>query len=143
MVSSDDREALEAALRRELGSGPAAALLALLPPVNWGDVARQSELVPMRADVAELKVDVRVLKADVAELKVDVAELKADVRVLKADVARLEVDVAEIRADVRVLKDDMADVKVQLAKQIPTLILANIASMLGVAGLVLAAAKFV
>ncbi|MGH9223090.1 MAG: hypothetical protein ACRD2W_04745 [Acidimicrobiales bacterium] len=142
-MSNDDREALEAALRRELGSGPAATLLALLPPVNWGDVARQSELVPMRADIAELTADVAVLKADVGVLKADVGVLKIDVAVLKADVSGLKDDVSEIRTDVAGLKRDMVEVKVQLAKQVPTLITANVASMIGVAGLVLAAAKFV
>ena len=134
MVSDDDRRELEAALRRELGSGPAITLLALLPPVNWTDVARQSELVPMRADIAELKSDVSVLKSDVSVLK-------ADVRVMKADIARLQTDMAEVRVDVAGLKSDMGEVKVQLAKQIPTVVSANIASMIGVAGLVLAAGK--
>ena len=71
-------------------------MMELLPPVGWADVARQSDLVTIRGEMAELR-----------------AELKGEITLLRG----------EIRA------------------QLPKLIAANIASMIGVAGLVLAAAK--
>ncbi len=71
-------------------------MMELLPPVGWADVARQSDLVAIRGEMAELR----------AELKGEIAELRGEIRA-----------------------------------QLPKLIAANIASMIGVAGLVLAAAK--
>jgi hypothetical protein len=58
----------------------------LLPPVGWADVARQSDLVAIRGEIAELR-----------------GEIKA---------------------------------------QLPRLYIANVAAMVGISGLVLAAAKF-
>jgi hypothetical protein len=72
-------------------------MMELLPPVGWADVARQSDLVAIRGEMAELR----------AELKGEIAELRGEIRA-----------------------------------QLPKLITANIASMIGLSGLVLAAAKF-
>ena len=96
MVSDQDRRNLYEALERQLGGGPAATMMELLPPVGWADVARQSDLVAIRGEMAELR----------AELKGEIAELRGEIRA-----------------------------------QLPRLITANIASMIGVSGLVLAAAK--
>jgi hypothetical protein len=70
----------------------ARVVMELLPPVDWSDVARQSDLVAIRGEMAELR----------GELKGEVAELHA---------------------------------------QVPTFVLMNVPVVLGVAGLVLAAAK--
>ena len=96
MVSDQDRRDLYQALERQLGGGPAATMMELLPPVGWANVARQSDLVAIRGEMAELRAD---LKGEIAELR------------------------GEIRA------------------QLPKLVAANIASMIGISGLVLAAAK--
>lgn len=98
MVSDHDRRELYEVLERRLGEGPATTMMELLPPVGWADVARQSDLVAMRGEMAELR----------AELKGEIGELRGE---LKA--------------------------------QLPKLYAANIASMIGVAGLVLAAAKLI
>lgn len=103
MVSDHDRRDLYDALERRLGEGPAATLMDLLPPVGWGDVARQSDLVAVRGEMAELRGEMAELRA---ELKGEIAELRGDIKA-----------------------------------QLPRLYAANIASMIGVAGLVLAAAK--
>ena len=103
MVSDQDRRELYMALEQQLGGGPAATMMELLPPVGWADVARQSDLVAVRGEMAELRGEM--------------AELRADLRG----------EIAELRGEVRA--------------QLPRLIAANIASMIGVAGLVLAAAK--
>lgn len=97
MVSDHDRRNLYEALERQLGGGPAATMMELLPPVGWADVARQSDLAAIRGEMAELR----------AELKGEIAELRGEIRA-----------------------------------QLPKLITANIASMIGISGLVLAAAKF-
>jgi hypothetical protein len=86
----------------------------LLPPVGWSDVARQSDLVAIRGEMAELR----------AELKGEMGRLRAE---LKGGIAEVRSEVAELRARVDGL--------------LPRLIGANVGSMIGVAGLVLTAAK--
>lgn len=58
---------------------------------------------------------------------------KADVGALRAE---LKAEMAELRAE---LKGEIADLRVEYRSQLPKLIAANIASMIGIAGLVLAA----
>lgn len=48
----------------------------LLPPVGWADVARQSDLVAIRGEMAELRAG---LKGEMAELRGEIAELRADI----------------------------------------------------------------
>jgi hypothetical protein len=55
-----------------------------------------------------------------------------------ADVARTSEMVAQGTA----LRGEMAELRGEMRAQVPKLIAANVASMVGVAGLVLAAAKF-
>jgi len=93
MVSDQDRRELYEALERRLGGGPAATMMELLPPVGWADVARQSDLVAIRGEIAQTR-------GEIAELR---GEIKA---------------------------------------QLPRLYIANVAAMVGISGLVLAAAKF-
>ena len=100
MVSDQDRRELYQALEQQLGGGPAATMMELLPPLGWGDVARQSDLVALRGE----------LKGEMAQLR---AELKGEI--------------AELRGEMKTI--------------LPKLVAANIGSMIGVAGLVLAAAK--
>ena len=97
MVSDHDRRDLYEALEQGLGAGAAGTLMELLPPVGWADVARQSDVVALRAE----------LRGEMAELRGEMSELRAEVKA-----------------------------------QLPKLVVANIASMMGVASLVLAAAKF-
>ena len=103
MVSDQDRRELYAVLERRLGQGPAGTLMELLPPVGWADVARQSDLVAIRGEMAELRGE---LKGEMAGLRGEIAELRGEIKA-----------------------------------QLPKLYAANVASMIGVAGLVLAAAK--
>ena len=114
MVSDQDRRELYEALERRLGGGPAATMMELLPPVGWADVARQSDLVALRGEIAEVR----------GELRGEMAELRGEMSGLRAE-----------------LKGEMAELRGEVKAQLPKLIAANIASMIGVAGLVLAAAK--
>lgn len=87
-------------------------MMEILPPVGWDDVARQSDPVAIRGEMAELRGE---LKGEMAELRGEMAELRAE----------LKGDIIELRGEMRAL--------------LPKLIAANIASMVGVSGLVLAA----
>ena len=121
MVSDHDRRELYEALERELGRGAATTMMELLPPVGWGDVARQSDLVAVRGEMAELRGE---LKGEMAELRGEMAELRGEMAGLRSE-----------------LKGEMADLRGEIKAQLPRLYAANVASMIGVAGLVLAAAK--
>jgi ribosomal protein L29 len=116
MVSDHDRRQLFTSLSRTLGEHPATIMMELLPPFGWADVARQSDLAAIRGEMAELR----------GELKGEMAELRAE---LKGEIAELRGEMAELRGE--------------LHAQLPKLIAANIASMVGVSGLVLAAAALV
>jgi hypothetical protein len=112
MVSDQDRRVLYTSLSQTLGEHPAAVMMELLPPVGWGDVARHGDLVAVRGEMAELRGEMAELRA---ELKGEMAELRAE----------FKGDIIELRGEMRAL--------------LPKLIAANIASMVGVSGLVLAA----
>jgi len=117
MVSDSERHQLFSALERQLGEGPAGTLMELLPPVGWADVARRSDLVAVRGEMAELRGEMAELRGEMAELR---AELKGEMAELRSEIVRLD-----------------AKIDAQFAK----LLTANVASMFGVAGLVLAAAR--
>ncbi len=74
MVSDQDRRDLYAALEQQLGQSSAGTLMELLPPVGWADVARQSDLVAVRGEIAELRGE---LKGEMAEIRGEIAKLSA------------------------------------------------------------------
>jgi hypothetical protein len=111
MFTDDDRRRLYDALEHSLGRDPAAILMAHLPPVGWAELATKGDLALVRGDVAELRGEVAEVRGEVAEVRGEVAEVRGEV--------------AELRGDMKAM--------------LPKLIAANIASMVGVAGLVLAA----
>ena len=74
MVSDQDRRELYGALERELGGGPAATMMELLPPAGWADVARQSDVVALRGEMAQLRGE---LKGELAEVRGELSKLSA------------------------------------------------------------------
>lgn len=77
---------------------------------------------PLANDDIARKSDITGIRGEIAELRVDMAEFRSEVRT----------EIAEFRSEIR------AEVKAIM----PRLITANIASMMGMAGLVIASAKF-
>jgi hypothetical protein len=132
MVSDTERRALFEALNRQLGDGPAATLMELLPPVGWGDVARQSDLVAVRGEMAMLRGEMSELRGEMAEIRGEIASVRSE---LKGDIAQLRGEFAELRGEVAALS-------ARVDAQLPRFLWANVPVMFGVAGLVLAAAKF-
>ena len=112
MSADDDRRELFDLLEAGIGSRGAALLMTAIPPVGWHELATKNDLVGLRGEMAELRGE---LKGEMAELRGEMAELRGE----------LKGEIAELRSEVRA--------------QLPRLIAANIASMIGVAGLVLAA----
>ena len=82
MVSDKARRDLYAALEGNLGRGPAATMMELLPPVGWADVARQSDLIAVRGEMAELRGEMAEVRGEMAELR---AELKGEIGELRAE----------------------------------------------------------
>ena len=74
MVSDHDRRELYEALELRLGESAAGTLMELLPPVGWGGVARQSDLVALRGEMAELRGE---LKGEMSEIRGEIAKLSA------------------------------------------------------------------
>ena len=83
----------------------------LLPPVGWGDVARKSDITELRGE----------LRTEMAELRVE----------LKGEIAELR---DEVRTDIRQLTSRVDSI-------VPKVVMANAASAVAVAGLVLAAVQ--
>ncbi len=121
MVSDQDRRELYEALERELGRAAATTMMELLPPVGWGDVARQGDLVAVRGEMAELRGEMAELRGEMAELR---AELKGEI--------------GELRSEV---KGEIGELRAELRAQLPRLYVGNVAMAFATAGLVLAAAK--
>ena len=72
MFTDDDRRTLYNALEQSLGPAPAAILMAHLPPVGWVELATKADLAAVRADVVELRGE---LKAEIADLRSEVHSL--------------------------------------------------------------------
>ena len=68
MVSDQDRRQLYEALERELGRGAATTMMELLPPVGWSDLARQSDLVAVRGEIAETRGEIAEVRGEIAGL---------------------------------------------------------------------------
>lgn len=107
-------------------------MMELLPPVGWGDVARQSDLVAVRGEMAELRAE---LKGEMAELR---AEWKGEMAELRGEMAELR---AELKGEMAEIRGDLAGLNARIDGQLPRFLWANVPIMASVAGLVLAAAK--
>jgi hypothetical protein len=54
------RYALHSAARRELGEDEGDALMELLPPVGWADVATKQDIAATKQDIAAIKADLNL-----------------------------------------------------------------------------------
>jgi hypothetical protein len=114
MVSDRNRHELYIALEHQLGRGPTETLMQLLPPVGWADVATTSDV-----------------ESQGTALRSELTTLRSDLRG----------EMAELRGEMAELRGEMAELRGEIKAQLPRLYAANIASVIGVAGLVLAATK--
>jgi hypothetical protein len=130
MSDDETRRELFDLLEAGIGSRGAAMLMSAIPPVGWNELATKNGLVGVRGEMAELRGEMAELRG---ELKGDMAGLRGD---LKGDMAGLRGEMAELRAE---LKGEMAELRGEVRSMLPKLAATNIASMIGVAGLVLAA----
>jgi hypothetical protein len=96
-------------------------MMELLPPVGWGDVARQSDLVAVRGEIAALR----------GELRGEIAELRGE----------LGGEIGEVKGEVGKVHGELARLNARIDGQVPRFLWANVPVVASVAGLVLAAAK--
>jgi hypothetical protein len=123
MVSEHDRRELYEAAEQAWGPAPAGTLMELLPPAGWGDLVRAGDLALFRSE----------LRGEMAELRGEMAELRGE---LRGEMAGLR---GELGGKIDAVRSELDG---KIAAQLPRLVAVNIASMIGVAGLVLTAARF-
>lgn len=143
VIDESNRHAMYTRLQEVLGKEHARVLMEHLPPVGWADVATKHDLeglrVAMKRDVGsvrtELKNDMRALRT---ELKNDIGalgtELKNDIGALRSDTKR-DLEILENRL--------LATFRAELNSQTRTMIYAQSASMLMVAGMAFGAARLI
>ncbi|MEW6152635.1 MAG: hypothetical protein AB1673_01415 [Actinomycetota bacterium] len=127
MGHDQDRRDLHAALEHSIGPRPATILMNLLPPVGYADLAR-------RSDVDGLGMALRGEMADLgAALRGEMADLGA---ALRGEMADLRVETADLRTEMR---SGFGDIRIEMQRQFVRFVYTNLALMIAVAGLVLAA----
>ena len=112
MFNDEDRRYVYETLEANMGRRMAELVMGHLPPAGWADLATRTDLAALGSE----------LRGEMAEVRGEMAQLRGE---LKGEMAELRGEVAELRGEMR--------------SMLPKLIAANIASGVGVAGLVLAA----
>ncbi|NOX31341.1 MAG: DUF1640 domain-containing protein [Actinobacteria bacterium] len=147
MINDADRRNLYAALSEAIGPKPSDLLMELLPPTGWAHLATQQDITAVRADITTVRADMTAVRADIDIVRADIDIAKTELRIemsdlrteLKAEIHGVRTEVQDLRielkADIQDVKSEIQDVK----NMFPKLITANIASMIGTAGLVLGA----
>ena len=131
MYTDDDRRYLFDLLEGSLGERGASILMGHLPPTGWGDLATRADVL---ATATELRGEMAELRA---ELRGEMAELRAE---LRGEMAELRGEMAELRGE---LKGELGELRGEMRSMLPKLVTANIASMIGIAGMLLGAAALV
>ena len=104
----------------------------LLPPVPWTDLARGSDLVAVRGEMASLGADLRSEMADLrTELKTEMAELRIE----------LKTEMAELRTEVGAVRADLVELGARIDAQVPRFVLTMLPFVFATAGLVFGAIK--
>ena len=131
MISDANRRRLYESLVKSIGPESSEVLMELLPPSGWSDLVTRTDLNSVRT---ELKTDIEITKT---ELRIEIqdlrTELKGDIQDLRTE---LKGDIQHLRTE---LKGDIRGIQGQIDGQLPKVIMANIASMLAVAGTVITA----
>lgn len=100
------------ALSEHLGSEVAEAIMVMLPPMHWDELATKNDLAvlghELRAEMAELRGE---LRADMAELR---GELRADMAKLRGE---LRSEMAALRQE---LHSEMATLRRELSGEMAT-----------------------
>jgi len=121
---------------RSAGPDVADALMAMLPPFATEEIATGADLARMaaglRGEMSELRAE---LRGEMSELRGEMAQLDAG---LRGEMSELRGNVAQLDAG---LRGEMSELRGEVRGLLPRLYAANLLGMMGVAGLVLAAAR--
>ena len=148
MINDADRRKLFEALREAIGSEPSELLMELLPPTGWAHLATSADVAMVRTNIDIAKTELRIEIQDVrTELKGDIQRLDANIQdlrtELKGDIRRLDANIqdlrTELKGDIQEVRGEVQDLRGRIDGLVPKLVAANIASMIGIAGLVLGA----
>ena len=110
---------------RSAGPDVADALMAMLPPFATEEIATGADLERMAAG----------LRGEMSELR---AELRGEMSELRGEMSELRGEMAQLDAG---LRGEMSELRGEVRGLLPRLYAANLLGMMGVAGLVLAAAR--
>ncbi len=116
MISDADRRRLHEALSSSIGPESSEVLMELLPPAGWTDLATRTDIEIAKT---ELRMEMQDIRMEMQDIRLDLKGEMADVRI------------------------EIQDLRSRLDAQLPKLVAANIASMLGVAGIVITAGALV
>jgi hypothetical protein len=115
MGMDEDRRQVFEQFEQAFGTEFARALMRMVPPMDWEEVARNEDLLALRQDVFAMQADVGALKQDVFAMQADVGVLKQDVGVLKQDVGVLKQDVGVLKQDMGRTREEMTTLRVEFA----------------------------
>ena len=75
-----------------------------------------SALLPVRVEASDslMVVHLEYIRKDISDLKTDMAELKTEVKGVKADISRLKADMAELKTEVKGVKADISELKTDM-----------------------------
>ena len=152
-LSERDRRELHEIVEEHLGGRAADLVLAMsepeLPAVLRGEMAElrgetRSSGSELRGEMAELRGEMRSLSSELraemdtlgSELRSEMAELRGEMSTLRSE---LRGEMAELRGEMAELRGEMAQLGARVDGHVPKIMAGNIAAMIGVAGLVLAA----
>ncbi len=148
MINDADRRKLFEALRATIGPEPSELLMELLPPTGWAHLATSADVSMLRTDIDIAKTELRIeiqdvrteLKGDIQELRIEIqdvrTELKGDIQELRGEIQDVR---TELKGDIQEVRSEVQDLRGRIDGLVPKLVAANIASMIGIAGLVLGA----
>jgi hypothetical protein len=107
MGMDEDRRQVFEQFEQAFGTEFARALMRMVPPMDWEEVARNEDLLALRQDVFAMQADVGALKQDVFAMQADVGVLKQDVGVLKQDMGRTREEMTTLRVEFAGMRGQM------------------------------------
>ena len=110
-ITDHTRRRLYAAFEEHFGQDLADALMELLPPGGWSDVARQSDILATRGEIAEVRGEIAQVRGEISEVRGEISEVRGEVAQLRADMntefAKVRDEIADLREEFRVFRSGL------------------------------------
>jgi hypothetical protein len=135
MVTDVQRRTLFDALVNQLGEGPAETMMELLPPVDWADMARRSDVAELRSDL------VSGMRAMDGRLTGEIGGLRGEMGGLRGEIGGLRGEMGELRGEIGELRGEMRALGSRVEAQFAKLVVANLLTSGALVGLVLGAVR--